>query len=251
MDPATIAAIGSIASAGLGAWGQSSANRQNRAIAENQMRFQERMASNAQAFSERMSNTAVQRSVADYKAAGLNPALAYERSSSSPTGVTAGGAGAHMENTMRDLPNVMSNALQVQSMRQAMQIAKAQSDADLDVKDASTKKLLMDASLSSTQGKILDQDWAFKADYNPTAIRKGELENIIRSLEIPGLRNEAEIQELLGKLGPSARMTGSVLRDILGLVGAARGLRGTQSITEQIQRRTKGLTETTTRTSKP
>lgn len=251
MDPATAAMLASIASAGIGAFGQHQANQSNKQLAWDQMNFQREMAHSAQDFSERMANSSVQRSVADYRAAGLNPALAYERSASSPTGVTAGGSAPHMENVMRDAPNVAANALAIRQMRQSMQIAKAQSDADLDVKDATRKKTLMDASLASTQGKILDQDWAFKADFNPTAIRKGELENIIRSLEIPGLRNEAEIQELLGKIAPSARMTGSVLRELLSAVGAARGLRGTQSITEQIQRRSKGLTETTTRTSKP
>lgn len=72
-------------SGGLGLIGQERTNRANRNMAQEQMRFQ-----------ERMSNTAYQRATEDMREAGLNPMLAYMQGGAS----TSIGSTATMQNSL-------------------------------------------------------------------------------------------------------------------------------------------------------
>lgn len=139
MGPFAIAALG----AGAGLLGGERQNTANAKQAQKQMDFQ-----------ERMSNTSYQRAVADMKAAGLNPALAYQQGGAqSPAGTSA-----RMENSAAAATNSAAAAGQtysaIQTQKENQALVRAQRDKTIaETENTRAEALARIADLTARAGE--------------------------------------------------------------------------------------------------
>jgi len=167
-----------------------------------------------------MSSTSAQRSVADYTAAGLNPALAYDRPASSPSGASAT-IGNPIDAGITSARSSASLRQNLSQQKQAMEIAATQSAADLELKRSSAAEarqrgqLAIEQQAATAAQKLLTLNTLQNQNANqPSSLRLLMAQAIAQEYQNTGLRNEARLNNTLG-----------IMRPIIGdLITGVRGI---------------------------
>lgn len=164
--------LGNVAGGIFGQSGQNSANQANQKAAREQMAFQ-----------ERMSNTAYQRTMADMRAAGLNPILAYQKGGAS----TPGGAMPNFANENAGWGPALSGAVNsaAGAARTVADVKNTNTDTDkkvteTDLARAAEAKTKADTITSATQAALNQSS----ADFQKEQTLNAKVQNQILSHDV-------------------------------------------------------------------
>lgn len=203
----------------LAAGGTAYASNRNKQSVNDQMAFQ-----------ERMSSTAAQRSVEDYRRAGLNPALAYERTASSPSGAST----TFEDPITKGIANAKDAALFTQELKQreaTRELTHQQTAGTLaaNMRDTASANLMESQRISENVNRGFTvarqpHDLRTAAAQAILAEEQGgltESQKVLSRLAQPGAHNTAAWETSLGRAGPAigtARTLSEIIKSLGGVI---------------------------------
>lgn len=199
---AGISAIGSLAGGALSSAGTASQNQANAATSWQMAQFNAQEAAKNRDFQERMSNTAYQRAMADMRAAGLNPILAYQQGGAgTPSGSSASGTAPHFENAMEGLGRGATSAS-----------GAARNFYDLQQIKASTANTVTQADLNKANETLSGVNAAKAAQDTATSAAQQQKATAETALTMEQMENPKAARALMAAQGHSAFQAGEVSR---------------------------------------
>lgn len=209
--------IGAAVSGGSSLLGGMMSNDRTDARQQQAQAFNAQEAQTNRDFQERMSNTSYQRSMADMKAAGLNPILAYQKGgASSPTGSMASTSFAPATDTITPAVNSAVQAGRAVAEVDNMKATNANLKLDAANKWVENNKLRSEVNRTDADTALRNAETAIKIEELPVHTAKRVQANIDRkTFEGPAY----ELARQAGHYGTEAEKASSAISNFNPLKG--------------------------------